>query len=234
MWKAHNHLVWSVRHSIPVRDRDWIDRYGELVADANISRTDERMNEPEQLPLGVPVPPRVEVRRSARRRRTVTAYRERDAIVVLVPQRMSRTEERAFVDDLVRKVLAREARAAARHGDGQLIERARQLAQLYLAPRLGEAPEPRMVGWVTNQQRRWGSCTPATRAIRLSHRLRPMPAWVIDYVLIHELAHLVEPTHSAAFWRLVAGYADAERAKGYLEGYLAGQGIPLDEAADAD
>jgi len=207
------------------------------------------MNEPDQLPLGAPVPPRgcadsgaddppapprVEVRRSARRRRTVTAYRERDTIVVLVPQRMSRTEERAFVDDLVRKVLAREARAAARHGDDQLNERARQLIQLYLAPRLNEIPEPRTVTWVTNQQRRWGSCTPATRVIRLSHRLQPMPPWVIDYVLVHELAHLVEPTHSAAFWRLVAGYPDAERAKGYLEGYLAGQGMPPQEAADAD
>jgi len=192
------------------------------------------MNEPDQLSLGVPVPPRVEVRRSARRRRTVTAYRERDTIVVLVPQRMSRAEERAFVDDLVRKVLAREARAAARHGDDQLNERARQLIRLYLAPRLNESPEPRMVTWVTNQQRRWGSCTPATRVIRLSHRLQPMPPWVIDYVLVHELAHLVEPTHSAAFWRLVAGYPDAERAKGYLEGYLAGQGMPPQEAADAD
>jgi predicted metal-dependent hydrolase len=71
--------------------------------------------------------------------------------------------------------------------------------------------------------------------IRLSHRLRPMPVWVLDYVLVHELAHLVEPTHSTAFWRLVARYPDAERAKGFLEGYLAGQGRPgADEDDDVE
>ncbi len=59
--------------------------------------------------------------------------------------------------------------------------------------------------------------------IRLSHRLQAMPSWVVDYVLVHELAHLVEPSHSAAFWRLVDGYPHSERARGFLEGYLAGQ-----------
>ena len=68
------------------------------------------------------------------------------------------------------------------------------------------------------------------RAIRLSDRLQPMPDWVIDYVLVHELVHLVEPTHSARFWRLVGRYPDAEKAKGYLEGFLAGGsgGVPRD------
>jgi len=46
------------------------------------------------------------------------------------------------------------------------------------------------VRWVDNQRSRWGSCTPADRTIRLSRRLQDMPAWVIDYVLVHELVHL--------------------------------------------
>ncbi|HEX3199455.1 MAG TPA: M48 family metallopeptidase, partial [Propionibacteriaceae bacterium] len=177
--------------------------------------------------------PRVEVRRSSRRTRTVTAYRERDTIVVLIPQRMSKADERTFVRDMVEKVLAREARSSAPHGDDALASRARDLAATYLAPALDQVPEPTAVWWVTNQQQRWGSCTPSTGLIRLSHRLQPMPVWVVDYVLLHELVHLVEPTHSERFWGLVGQYPAAEKAKGYLEGYLAGQGRQA-ESSDVD
>jgi predicted metal-dependent hydrolase len=174
--------------------------------------------------------PRVEVRRSSRRTRTVTAYRERDTIVVLIPQRMSKADEHTFVRDMVEKVLAREARALAPRGDEALALRAHQLAATYLMPALDQMPKPAGVFWVTNQQQRWGSCTPSTRLIRLSHRLQPLPSWVVDYVLLHELAHLVEPTHSDRFWSLVNRYPEAEKAKGYLEGYLAGEGRNADES----
>ena len=174
--------------------------------------------------------PRVEVRRSSRRTRTVTAYRERDTIVVLIPQRMSKADEQTFVQDMVQKVLAREARTSAPRGDEALVARARQLATTYLAPAVDHMPEPAGVFWVTNQQQRWGSCTPNTGLIRLSHRLQPMPAWVVDYVLLHELAHLIEPSHSARFWDLVGRYPAAEKAKGYLEGFVASQGRQAQES----
>ena len=177
--------------------------------------------------------PRVEVRRSSRRTRTVTAYRERDTIVVLIPQRMSKTDEHTFVKDMVERVLAREARASAPRGDEALATRARELAAIYLAQALDQVPEPTSVSWVTNQQQRWGSCTPSTGVIRLSHRLQALPKWVVDYVLLHELAHLVEPTHSARFWSLVGRYPAADKAKGYLEGFLAGQGVQA-ETFDVD
>jgi predicted metal-dependent hydrolase len=154
----------------------------------------------------------------------VTAYRERDTIVVLIPQRMSKADEQTFVKDMVERVLAREARASAPRGDEALAARARELSDIYLAPALDDAPEPTAVWWVTNQQQRWGSCTPSSGFIRLSHRLQPLPAWVVDYVLLHELAHLVEPSHSDRFWSLVSRYPAAEKAKGFLEGYLVGQG----------
>jgi len=178
-----------------------------------------------EQPSNPPVP-RVEVRRSARRKRTVTAFRERDTIVVLIPQRMSKADERSFVDSMVQKVLAREAKAGPPRGDAGLVARAQELADVHLAPALTGPLRPTEVRWVTNQHHRWGSCTPSTGVIRLSDRLQTMPAWVVDYVLVHELAHLVEATHSAAFWRLVAAYPQAERARGYLEGYVAGQGRP--------
>jgi predicted metal-dependent hydrolase len=172
----------------------------------------------------------VEVRRSTRRKRTVTAYRDQNTIVVLLPSRMSKADERTFVSDMVAKVLAREARSSAPRTDEALHERARQLAETYLAPALGHTPAPASVLWVTNQQQRWGSCTPGTGAIRLTHRLQALPRWVVDYVVVHELVHLVEPNHSTRFWDLVSRYPYAERARGYLEGYTARarQGTPGD------
>ena len=89
--------------------------------------------------------PRVEVRRSRRRTRTVTAFRERDTIVVLIPQRMSKADEQTFVRDMVEKVLAREARSSAPRGDDALASRARDLAATYLAPALDKVPQPTAV-----------------------------------------------------------------------------------------
>jgi predicted metal-dependent hydrolase len=173
------------------------------------------------------------VRRSARRKKTVTAYRERDTIVVLLPQQMSRSDEQRYVRDMVNKVLARESRTAAPRSDEELERRARALLERYLGPDRVVLRPLTSVVWVTNQAHRWGSCTPSTGAIRLSHRLQLMPAWVVDYVLLHELAHLAEATHSARFWGLVDSYPSAERAKGFLEGYQAALGRPaVDDDVD--
>ena len=82
---------------------------------------------------------------------------------------------------------------------------------------------------MSNQNGRWGSCTPADRTIRISDRIMDMPEWVIDYVLLHELVHLVVPSHSARFWALVGRYPRAERARGYLEGVSAAGGQAFHE-----
>jgi predicted metal-dependent hydrolase len=157
----------------------------------------------------------VEVRRSARRRRTVTAYRELGRTVVLIPAAFSPAEERRWVAQMVAKLQTREERRRrSLGGDGELMGRARALS----AAHLDGLAEPASVRWVDNQQRRWGSCTPADRSIRLSSRLRAMPDYVVDYVLVHELVHLLEPGHDEPFWTLVARYPRAERARGFLEG----------------
>ena len=166
------------------------------------------------MPPSVPLPgePTVEVRRSRKRRRTVSAYREEDRVVVMIPARLSPAEEQEWVATMLERLERSERRR--RPDDEGLARRARDLS----ARHLGGLARPSSVRWVDNQNSRWGSCTPSDRTIRLSTRLRGMPAWVIDYVLVHELAHLIEPGHTPAFWAWVDRYPKAERAKGFLEG----------------
>lgn len=165
----------------------------------------------------------VEVRRSARRRSTVSAYKEGDTTVVLLPARMSRTDEAHWVSVMLQRLGAREARR--RPSDDELLPRARALSRRYLDGRA----VPASVAWSAQQERRWGSCTPVDASIRLSTRLQGMPPWVVDYVLVHELAHLVEPGHGDSFWRLVSVYPRTERARGYLEGVAAASGLQLSD-----
>ncbi|AZK96390.1 MULTISPECIES: M48 metallopeptidase family protein [Streptomyces] len=162
----------------------------------------------------------VEVRRSARRSRTVSAYREGDRTIVLIPARMSEAEERRWVGVMLDKLAAQESRRIL--GDGELAARAERLSDQYFDGRA----RPASVRWVTNQNTRWGSCTPAEGSIRLSHRLQGMPEYVVDYVLVHELAHLLVPGHGPRFWRLLEAYPRTERARGYLEGVVAAQRLP--------
>jgi len=170
--------------------------------------------------------PQVEVRRSTRRRRTVSAYREGDRIVVLIPASLSRRQEAEWVETMVARVERAEARR--RPSDDDLMRRATALSHAWLDGRA----VPASVRWVDNQRTRWGSCTPVDRTIRLSSRLRDMPAWVVDYVLVHELAHLLESGHDARFWAWVDRYPQAERAKAWLDGYSAGARI--EGAAEPD
>lgn len=160
----------------------------------------------------------VEVRRSARRRRTVSAYRDGDRIVVMIPGRFTRAQEAEWVAKMVARLDTGASRGRRRSGgDAVLASRAANLAELYLDGRA----HPASVRWVSTMRTRWASCTPADGTIRLSEKLRELPGWVQDYVLVHELAHLLVPGHGADFWRLVGRYPRAERARGYLDGVSA-------------
>lgn len=55
---------------------------------------------------------------------------------------------------------------------------------------------------LSNAKKRWGSCT-STKIIRLNWRLINCPIPIIDYVIVHELAHLKEMNHGKQFWNLV-------------------------------
>ncbi len=179
--------------------------------------------------FGVPGNPHenaVEIRRSTRRRRTVSAYRDGDRTVVLLPARMSEAEEQRWVGVMLDRLAAQEKRR--RPTDAALTQRARELSDRYLSGRA----VPSSVRWVDNQHTRWGSCTPLDASIRLSSRLQGMPPYVVDYVLLHELAHLLVPGHGPRFWTLLAAYPRTERARGYLEGVAAAGGFAVTDEDD--
>lgn len=167
----------------------------------------------------------VDVRRSRRRRRTVSAYRKHGTTVVLIPAGFSATQEATWVATMIKRLDAQDRRRRRRPSDTHLLRRAQELSGRYL----GGQAEPESVAWVSNQHSRWGSCTPTEGSIRVSSRLHNMPTWVLDYVLLHELAHLIEPRHSPAFWALLESYPRTERARGYLEGFAVAAGVSTDD-----
>ncbi len=147
----------------------------------------------------------VEVVRSARRRKTVQARLVDGVLRVAIPAHLSAAEEARFVRDMQQRF------ARKRSTDGiDLWARAGSLAR-----RLG-LPLPADIAWSDRQQSRWGSCSTDSGRIRLSSRLAECPGWVLDYVIVHELAHLVVPGHGPRFWELVNHYPKTERARGYL------------------
>lgn len=153
---------------------------------------------------------RVEVRRSSRRRKTISAEIVGDALIVSVPERLSKAEEQQWVARMTQRMSERKRRDRL-NTDGDLARRAAELADRYL-----EGIRPSGIEWVTNQRSRWGSCCPEDGTIRMSLALAEYPRWVCDYVIVHELAHLVVPDHSSRFWDLVNRYPMTERARGFL------------------
>lgn len=146
----------------------------------------------------------VSVVRSSKRRKTVEAREVGGGLELRIPARMSRAEERHWVEEMKRRF----ERAAPTHLE--LTERAARLAKRY------GLPQPASIRWSARQRASWGSCLPEQGTIRISTALAPFPRWVLDYVIVHEVAHLVEHYHNDRFWELVRRYPKAERAEGYL------------------
>jgi hypothetical protein len=166
--------------------------------------------------------PEVEVRASPRRKKTGTAHWSGSRIVVQIPARLRGRERTVFVDNLVERLLTQRPQSNA--GDASLEERARMLAATY-----NDGVEPSSVRWVTNQQARWASCSPASKEIRVSNRLRQCPEWVIDAVLVHELAHLQEADHSPRFNEIADRHPRQGDSALFLEGYALGLGLRIED-----
>jgi hypothetical protein len=170
--------------------------------------------------------PEVEIRASSRRKKTGNAHWSGSRIVVQIPARVRGRERREFVDELVERLLTQRPQNAA--GDASLEERARVLAELY-----NNGVQPASVRWVNNQQARWASCSPGSREIRVSSRLRQCPEWVIDAVLVHELAHLQDADHSPKFYEIANRHPRQDDSELFLDGYALGLGLRI-EAGDVD
>jgi hypothetical protein len=164
-----------------------------------------------------PGTPALEIHRSPRRRRSASAAPRERAIVVRLPVGLPDDEEERLIGSLVRKVTGAD-RASQRGGDAALERRAADLADRYL-----DGVRATSVRWSGRMRRRYGSCSPAEGTIRISRELASAPAYVLDHVLVHELAHLRVPGHDADFHALVDRFPGSARARGWLEGYTAGQ-----------
>jgi hypothetical protein len=188
---------------------------------------------PESIAPGTPRPPEekvsgdaldtapeVEVRISKRRKKTSEAKWVGGRIVVSVPAHLDAENRQKTVDWLVERLLTRH-RLQSGLDDAGLLARAIELSDRYLV-----GARPATVRWVTNQTARWGSCSYYSGDIRVSHRLRVVPEWVLDSVLVHEVAHLTHPNHSRAFHKLAGAYPRHQEAGVFLAGYGLGLASP--------
>jgi predicted metal-dependent hydrolase len=163
------------------------------------------------MPKAMNLPPNVEVRRSNKRRRTVSAAREGNKTVLNVPQRMSITEIEEIARNLIIRMNERDPRAY--FSDDELFKRAQELSATYLFSKA----DPKSVAWSTRLTSTWGICTPLEGEIRITSRLQGMPQYVLDYVLLHELVHLVINDHGKDFESMMRTFEKKERAEGYLD-----------------
>ncbi len=159
------------------------------------------------------LPPGVEVRASPRRELTVSAFREFGRTVVVVPAALPVADIRRAVAQMVRRLDRDEAALAS---DDALRRLADRLRELYLP----EVAPPARVRWSARQRKRWGSCTPSRRTIRVSALLRGAPGYVVSAVLVHELAHLRYPDHGPEFQALIRRFPDHDRAEAFLAGAI--------------
>jgi predicted metal-dependent hydrolase len=129
---------------------------------------------------------------------------------VLAPAHLSDAELAPMIENLKQRLTKRTEQRQL--DDTELEQMARRLNKAHFKGRLTWTS----LTWSTQQDKRYGSCTPALKSIRISHLIAKMPLFVKEYVVMHELAHLLEANHGPRFWELVNRYPRTERARGYL------------------
>jgi len=154
------------------------------------------------------IPP-IRIVASRRRRRTVAARLRSGVLELLVPDWMSGAERERWAEEMRQRLEKRMERA--RPSDDRLAQRARSLNERHFGGRLR---------WTSiafaDMSHLWRSCTYTTGAIRIAQRAAPLPEWVVDFLVVHELAHLEHSDHGPAFHELENRYPLTERARGFL------------------
>jgi len=153
----------------------------------------------------------IKIIRSQDRKKTIQAKLIGETVVIYLPCGMHREEERKIIEKMKKKIENKRLKRNI-NNDDYLIKRSAHFNNKYFQGTL----KINSIEFVTNQECCNGSCTPVNRTIRLSHKLLGMPKWVLDYVLMHEMSHLLHPDHSKEFWEKVSEYKYSERARGFL------------------
>ena len=157
----------------------------------------------------------VKIIHSRKRKKTISAKEEDGVIQLYLPMGLSREEESKYVQWAKKRFEAqrRKKELCADNADSVLELRARELNKRYFDGELSWV----QIGYTTEQNARmFGICNTTKKTILISDRLRKMPKFVHDYVVVHELAHLKVPRHGPEFWKLVNEFPKTERARGYL------------------
>ena len=157
------------------------------------------------------------VLRSKRRKKSISAYRQGGRIIISIPARMSKADERSVIPEMIAKIRAQEADESP--SETMLLDRVTQLLDLS-APEITQRPQS--INWRAMRER-WGSCTSVDATIRISDRLKGAPAYALDYVLFHEAIHLHHFDHGPEFKAVLARFPEEGRAEAYLEGFEAAE-----------
>jgi len=157
------------------------------------------------------------VLRSKRRKKSISAYRQGGRIIISIPARMSKADERSVIPEMIAKIRAQEADESP--SETILLDRVNELLDLY-APEISQ--RPKSINWRVMRER-WGSCTSVDATIRISDRLTGVPGFALDYVLFHEAIHLHYFDHGPEFKAVLARFPQEERAEAYLEGFEAAE-----------
>jgi len=201
------------------------DRHQRTPSELPPVKTRPTQDETESPQTASPEDLAVRVVRSKRRRKTVDArLLNWHTLEIRVPAHLPDAQVERITQEMVARVLRKRRKMRNYASDETLEQRATRYNNQYFEGKL----HWRSIRFVSNQQRRFGSCSPARGNIRISDRLRHVPAFVLDYVILHELAHLLQPNHSPAFWELVYRYPKTERARGYL------MAMELEQINDSD